>query len=254
MIYGLYLSAQGAEAQAARLDVVANNLANAATSSFKRDLALFQSHRPFDVEHGHVGAAPFGLDQATGGISLADIVTDFSNGALAETGGTYDLALAGPGFFRVANGDQQFLTRDGRLAKNELGELMLQDTDFRLLSIDGAPVQVPDDATEIEITGDGRMVRIDNGFRTVFDQIAVVQPESLQNLEKVGDNFYRGGGALRPAGPEVRIRQGYVEASGTNSVAETMQMIEATRGFETNINMIRFQDEALGRLLQAAKA
>ena len=45
MIYGLYLSSQGANAQATRLDVISNNLANASTHSFKRDLAVVQAHR-----------------------------------------------------------------------------------------------------------------------------------------------------------------------------------------------------------------
>jgi flagellar basal body rod protein FlgG len=49
----------------------------------------------------------------------------------------------------------------------------------------------------------------------------------------------------------VQIRQGYLEASGVNPISETVQLIEASRSFETNINMIRFQDESLSRLLQS---
>ena len=254
MIYGLYLSAQGAEAQSLRLDVIANNLANAATSAFKRDLALFQAHPPFDVEHGRCGEAPHGLDEATGGLSVADVVTDFANGPLTGTGGTFDLALAGPGFFRASDGRQQLLTRNGRLATNQFGELTVQDSGFHVLGIDGGPIEIPPDAKQIEISEDGRVVRVDGDVRAELGWIAIVQPESYEDLEKVGDSFYRGGGQWLPAGDEVRIRQGFVEESGTNSITETLAMIEATRGFETNINMIRFQDEALGRLLQAVKA
>ena len=99
MIYGLYLSAQGAELQSTRLDVVANNLANAGTNSFKRNLAVFQEHLPHDLEHAQNNPVPGNLNKSTGGLALGAIITDHSNGPLLETGSKYDLALAGPGFF-----------------------------------------------------------------------------------------------------------------------------------------------------------
>ena len=53
--------------------------------------------------------------------------------------------------------------------------------------------------------------------------------------------------------PGTRVAQGFLEASGVNPVSETMRMIEASRAFETNINMMKFQDESLARLLTAAR-
>jgi len=46
MIYGMYLSAQGADANSVRMDVLANNMANANTTSFKRDIPIFRIHPP----------------------------------------------------------------------------------------------------------------------------------------------------------------------------------------------------------------
>ena len=64
MINGLYLSAQGAQAQQTRLDVVSNNLANASTTGFKRDLAVFQSHQPFDRVRGNPDNTPVNLEDS----------------------------------------------------------------------------------------------------------------------------------------------------------------------------------------------
>jgi flagellar basal body rod protein FlgG len=55
------------------------------------------------------------------------------------------------------------------------------------------------------------------------------------------------GGAVGPASGQVR--QGYLELSGTNPTDELMQLIEASRAYEANVNLIRYHDEALGRLL-----
>jgi flagellar basal body rod protein FlgG len=82
-------------------------------------------------------------------------------------------------------------------------------------------------------------------------QLEVVQPAALDDLQKMGGSLYRAEGPVVPVLANVQIRQGYLEASGVNPISETVQLIEASRSFETNINMIRFQDESLSRLLQS---
>jgi flagellar basal-body rod protein FlgF len=251
MIYGLYLSAQGAEAQTRRLDVLANNLANASTNAFKRDLAIFQAHRPYDAEQGLTNTLREDDLYATGGISLADVATDFSDGSLLETGGRYDLALTGFGFFRVSDGEQELLTRNGQFTTNERGELVTHDRGLAVQGIDGGPIVVPPEARDIEIMADGRIIEQDEtGVRAEIGRIAVVRPESPHALQKVGNSFYRAGGDLAEAGGDVRVRQGYLESSGTRSIMEMLDLIGASRGFEANVNMIQTQDEALSRLLQ----
>jgi flagellar basal body rod protein FlgG len=48
------------------------------------------------------------------------------------------------------------------------------------------------------------------------------------------------------------VRQGSVEESGTRPLLETLELIESSRNFEMNMNLIKMQDEMLGQLLQAA--
>lgn len=252
MLYGLYLSAQGAQNQALRLHTIANNVANANTTAFKRDLAVFQDHLPFDLERGNITHPPGELNRSTGGTTIAITQTDFTEGPLINTKSDFDVAITGPGFLQVKHGAQTFLTRNGQLTQNDLGEIVTQDQGWPVLSTEGTSVVVPPGTTQLTITTDGQVYAGNEfGEFLALGHLNVVEPASLESLEKLGDSLYRSAGPLKAPLPGVQIRQGYLEASGVNPIAETVQMIEATRAFETNINMIRFQDESLSRLLQS---
>lgn len=246
MLYGLYLSSQGAEIQSFRQDVIANNLANAGTNAFKRDMALFQAHEPFDVANGQ----PL-LDEmadSTGGTSVASVVTDYSNGSVMPTGAQYDVALVGPGFMRVSDGNQEYLTRNGSLTIDSTGRIVTQDQG---LAVQGLQA-VPPTATGIEISTEGNVSALNPGGERIYlGQFDLVEPEAYGELRKVGNSLYVTDGEVQAADPALQIRQGWLESSGVEPVSEMMQLIEASRAFEANVNMIKYQDEALGRLLQA---
>lgn len=250
MLYGLYLSAQGANAQATRLEVTANNLANAQTSGFKRDLARFQAHRPFDAEQGFPGRTPSRVAQATGGLSLYDVATNFEQGPLLQTDQPLDLALTGPGFLQVSDGRQEYLTRNGRLTLGTNGQLVTSDGGLTVLSTDGQPIALPPEGVRVEIAADGTLTSVNpEGNRTVLGRLAIVRPASLDPLEKVGRNLYRTAGDVAAVDAGAQLRQGYLESSATNPMTEMTQLIEASRSFEMNMNLLRSQDESLGQLL-----
>jgi flagellar basal body rod protein FlgG len=252
MLYGLYLSAQGAQNQNLRLQTISNNVANADTTGFKRDLAVFQDHLPFDLEQGNPSNPPGNLNRSTGGTTIARTHTDFTNGPLIKTDGTYDVALTGPGFLQEKQGSEMFLTRNGQLSVNDLGEIVTQDQGLPVLSTQGASIVVPQGASRVNISPDGIVFAANPaGEQIPLGQLEVVQPAALDDLQKMGGSLYRAEGPVVPVLANVQIRQGYLEASGVNPISETVQLIEASRSFETNINMIRFQDESLSRLLQS---
>jgi flagellar basal-body rod protein FlgF len=253
MLYGLYLSAQGAQAQSTRLDVLSNNLANAGTSGFKRDLAIFQSHRPFDVENGVSSNAPGNQSALSGGVSPAKVVTDYSNGPLTHTGGALDVALNGPGFIQVTDGNQQFLTRKGQFSITPTGDLVLQGSGMRVLSNTGNPITVPTETTRVEIATDGSLSSMTaDGTRTQVGRLCLVRPASDQQLEKVGGSLFRPPASVSPAANDLTVQQGFIEQSSVTPVNEMIDMIQASRMVEANVNMIKFQDDALDRLLQSA--
>lgn len=247
MLYGLYLSAQGAEVQSLRQDVLANNLANASTPAFKRDLLRVQRHLQEDQRRGQAGNTPDALKGLTGGVTAADTITDFRMGPLQPTNNPLDIALTGRGFLHVAEGDQEYLTRDGRLAVSQEGTLITREHGLTVLSADGSPIGV-DPTLPVSIAADGTVSQ--DG--TIVGQIAVVQPESSADLAKAGRNLYVTGGELLDAGTDSRVIQGHLEQSGVNAVSEMVELIDSSRAYEANVNMIRTQDDALARLLTSA--
>lgn len=250
MLYGLYLSSQGAQLQSQRLQVIANNLANAQTTGFKRDLALFQAHGPYSLEQGRPGDLPDDEARAHGGLSLAAVVTDHSQGPLQQTGGALDVALLGEGFFRVTDGQREFLTRAGSFTLDDSGRVWTGDGKYQVQGTGGGTLQVAPGAGDVEIADDGRVTQIQpDGTRAEVGRFDLVRPAAPDRLEKVGHNLYQARGPLQPA-DGTRVRQGSLEASAVEPVKEMLQMIETTRTFETNVNMIRQQDETLARLLQ----
>jgi flagellar basal-body rod protein FlgF len=248
MIYGMYLSAQGAEVQSARQEAIANNLANASTTAFKRDLLRFQSHRPYDVRQGNGGQLPNHLSSMPGGVSVKDSVTDFTPGAVNATKGPLDVAISGSGFFKVSDGKQSYLTRDGQFSMNARGELVTTQHGLQVLGSGNAPITGIDPSRPVRIDIDGS-IRQGEDF---ISQLQVVEPENLNDLHKAGRNLYSTQGRQRPVNPDNSpVQQGFLEASTVNPVSEMTQIIETSRAFEANINMIKHQDEALGRLLSS---
>ncbi|MBX3447975.1 MAG: flagellar hook basal-body protein [Planctomycetaceae bacterium] len=252
MLYGLYLSAQGAEAQAMRQTIVANNLANAGTTSFKRDLAVFRAHQPHDRLNGERAEPPPTINDQTGGVTLDSTLIDYSQGSLRETGGRFDLALLGPGLLEVTDGTTTSWTRDGRLTRTADGELVTANGGLKVLGEDGNSIELPLEATDLEIGADGRVYAIDAlSQRLEVGQLRLREPVDPVQLIKLGDNRYSSIGDMIPAESTV-VRQGSVEESGTRPLLETLELIESSRNFEMNMNLIKMQDEMLGQLLQAA--
>lgn len=253
MIYGLYLSAQGAENQSIRQDVIANNLANTGTTAFKRGLALFRAHPPYDISQGSGANPAHDLLQSTGGTTPRDIVTDFSNGPLIATGGSLDFAIQGPGFFRVVDPQgNEFLTRNGNFTLTRDGELVTSSLGYRVLNNNGQPIVVPPGSSDIFVGENGNIQALTaDGIPVPIGRLDLSMPAELNKLEKIGNSLYRAHGDLDSVDAKTVVKQGFTEGSGTNSVKEMLAMVEASRFFETNVNMIKYQDDALGRLLQS---
>lgn len=253
MIYGLYLSAQGADAAAFSQSVWANNLANAQTTAFKRDIPVFRAHAPFDVENLQPPAAPETIDEQTGGLSVEGTVTDFQQGSLKTTGSPFDVAITGsrPAFLEVAEGNMRWLTRNGQLTLTPDNVLVQADTNLPVLSVDGEPIVLPESMSRIEIGPDGLVTSIDGAnIRSEAGQLALVEPTELELLLKEGESLYANLGKVQPA-VAAEIRQGMIEEADVNPVTGTLSLIQSSRGFEMNMNLVKLQDDLLGRLLQS---
>lgn len=243
MSYGLYISAEGAHAQSRRVETLANNLANADTVGFKRDLAVLQARYSEETQRGLDYPGSQTVNDLGGGVRVSKTQTDFSPGAFKRTNVPTDMAISGDGFFMVRRPDGDFLTRAGNFSFNSAGRLVTQDN-CPVLSDSGAPIDIDPDAGEWRLTNDGSIVQ--EGSQ---QNLALVKPRSLGDLSKVGQNLFK---SLAPASalpPEKRqVHGGFLEQSDVKPTTEMTELIEASRAFEANISMIKNLDQMMGTL------
>ena len=241
MNYGMYVSAAGAMANSYRQDVVANNLANVDTVSFKRDLALFKARRTESAQNGASGASSLLLEGIGGGMAALPTYTDFSPGALDVTGKDFDLALDGQGFFQVLKGGQIHYTRDGRFALNEQDQLVTITDNLPVLDDSGNPIVI-DRKLDFHVNQAGLI----NQAGAAIAQLGIVDFDNTSTLRKQGDNLYVNAGGAEPRGAVTPVMQGVLEGSGINPVRELTEMIKTQRMVENNLRMLAIQDETLG--------
>jgi flagellar basal body rod protein FlgG len=245
MPYGMYLSAEGAQVQQRRLEVIANNLANLETSGFKRDVAMFQSRFAEAIQQGSDYPHSGTQNDIGGGVKMMDVATDFRSSSLRETGTPTDFAVNGDGFFQVRGTDGNvYLTRAGNFTIDPRGRVVTQTDDLPVLSETGGEI-VLNGSKPWEVHPGGNIVQ--DGSATA---IGLVKPQSLGDLVKVGGNMFKPLAATTPVNEADRdIRQGYLEQSGVNPTREMMAMIETSRAFEANTRLIQHQDSMISGLV-----
>src|ERR1044072_5826724 len=143
MPYGMYISAEGAAAQAQRLEVIANNLANVDTAGVNQDVPTFQARFSEAIQKGQAQPGDRSINDIGGGVKIINIETDHSVGELKHTGNDLDLAIVGKGFFHVRGDDgAQYLSRAGDFALDTQGRLVTQNGHRPVLDQSGNEIQL----------------------------------------------------------------------------------------------------------------
>jgi flagellar basal-body rod protein FlgG len=256
-VQALYSAATGMRAMETKLDVIANNLANIDTTAFKRGRVNFE-----DLFYRHEklpGAEDSAGGQTATGISVglgtrvASVQTDFHQGAFEETNRQLDVAIEGPGFFRVSDPSGQVLyTRAGTFSINANGQLVIGSASTgRILE---PPITIPQDAVAISITPEGRVFVQQPGSATLTEvgSIELANFINPEGLLKLGENLYAETDASGPAitgtpGQDGlgTLRQGMLEASNVEPVRELIELITTQRAFELNSQAVKAGDEVM---------
>ncbi|MGL4594204.1 MAG: flagellar hook-basal body protein [Thermoguttaceae bacterium] len=253
MSYGLYISAEGAMSQELRLQAISNNIANLETPGFKRELAM-QMARPTEYiisEEWPPGTGT--IADIGGGCITVGTLTEFKQGPISATEVKSDLAIQGDGWFRVRDmsTNQEFLTRAGNFQVDRNGNFVSEygRSRFALLDVEGETIAVPNpELNRWHIGDDGVLQEFQIGR---LQEIALVKPNNLKEMVKVGENIYRLDGDYQNLTEAERpiVRSGFLEMSASNPAAEMIDMIIASRAIETNVKMMHAQDEATAGLL-----
>lgn len=213
--------------------VVANNIANSATTGYRREGVVFSEFVA-------------GMDQDPS-LSMAHASgrqVDLSQATLAQTGGSFDFAIQGEGFFLIETPQGERLTRAGVFMPSAEGELVTPDGN-RLLDAGGAPVFVPPDAKGVALARDGTLSA--NG--QPIAQIGLWQPADPMALRHRSGTLFEGG-TLEPVEDGV-VLQGMLEDSNVQPVSEIARMIEVQRAYELGQKFLDAEDERVRGVIQA---
>lgn len=243
MLYGLYLSAAGVMANSHRQDVIANNLANSETNGFKRDLAMFMERPPESRVQPGQFSDPM-LDRIGGGLFVAPTSIDTSPGELETTDAPLDLAIVGNGYFAVQSGGKRLFTRDGRLMVGRDGNLIQSGSGARVLSVDGKPIKL-DPSRPTTVAEDGTVQQEGQPVAT----LGLFDITDASKIVKIGGNLLAvsSPAAVKPTAADVR--SGVLERANVDPATELAALMSTQRELEANANMIRYQDQTLGRLV-----
>ncbi|MGI6707477.1 MAG: flagellar hook-basal body protein [Clostridia bacterium] len=247
MLRSLYTSGTAMITLSRRMDTVANNLSNADTAGYKKDLLVSRSFRDMLVDRIY----PSGSDerpQRVGplnlGIHVDEVVTSFEQGALEETGNPLDLAIRGGGFLIVENPNGEIrYTRGGSFQINGDGCLVTA-TGESLLDIDGQPIPVG--SSSFTLDGMGNLY-LDDEYVTTLALVDFAE-EAMEDLRKTGEGQYMYIGDPDQMMPfQGELVQGSLEDSNVNVIKEMMDMMEINRSYESNQRVVRMLDESLGK-------
>jgi flagellar basal-body rod protein FlgG len=236
---GLYVATSGLLMQDARVVAISNNLANANTVGFKRDLTVFSEYKNIDRRIPQNWIQKTSYNKAiNAAVKLDENTNNQSVGPLKSTGNTFDLALEGENsFFAIDTPWGLRFTRNGEFTLNDMGELVNQDG-FNVLDANGANITIPNNTEKPTITKSGNIYIGD----VQISQIDVAYFSEPEKLQKVGRNLYAAIGVLPEEPSQEVVRQGYVELSNVSPVLEMVRMIDAMRGFEMYQKMVQTYD------------
>ena len=250
MNYGLYISAAGMRAQDARQTVIANNIANANTTGFKRDLVVMQARANAVDEDPTMAQYRLPVvSQQGGGVNAFSGGIDLSQGRFESTDSDTQVALNGPGFFTVQTASgEKLLTRDGNFHINQEGKLAMYNGGSLVLDQNGQPIQL-NSSYKTAITSEGE-VRQSNSVGGSGVKLGIVDVKDSHQLIKRGANLLqaRSPEALAPATAQTTVIQHHLEESGVDPILEMVNMMTGMRAFEANAKMITYADTSMAQL------
>ncbi len=217
------------------MQAVANNIANISTSGFRREGVIFSEYVKA------LGEDP-SLSMATANMHF----TNLMQGELTQTGGTYDFAIQGEGFFMLEGPNGPLLTRAGSFTPSETGDLVTSDG-LRLLDAGGAPVFVPPDAASVTLAADGTLT----ADGQPLTQIGLFNPADPNDLERRNGVRFAVPGGTEPVIEGSNLLQGFVEGSNVDPIIEIARMIEIQRAYEQGQKFLSQEDERIRAMIQS---
>ena len=249
MVRGLYSAYNGMVSEQKRLEVISNNIANAATVGYKSEGVTnqsFDSVYTLKIKDATNGFVEERIGSMSLGSKIGEVYTNYTQGSIRQTGNTFDLTMEGKGFFTIAvidsDGNESIkYTRDGSFKLGSDGSLL--DADGNHVVGEGGNIEIPLEASEITIDAIGGIYADGN----YVDSVKITDFADYDYIKKFGNNLYETVDGAEEIQATGTVRQGYLEQSNVNSVSEMVNMIAITRSYEANQKVINTVDSMLDK-------
>lgn len=242
MFKGFYNLSSSMLTQNKNLNVISNNLANVSTSGYKSDTMVsgtFKDAVMTRTANNVLGAEGNPLGNSSMITVPYETVTNLADGGWEQTGGEFDFAINGKGFFEVQRQGQNVYTRNGSFCLDNEGYLLLQGVG-RVNGSNG-PILITTDHFQVEPDG-----KIYDATGNIISQLKIVDFDNYDNLTKVGEGVFTGGGQGRNADSTVMWK--YVETSNVDPIQEMTDMLVSQRSLQSAAQVLKMYD------MMAAKA
>lgn len=228
----IYTAMTGASHLLQQQAAVSQNLANASTPGYR---AAFNTFRAVPLTGEGLPTRTFVVDSSSG--------SDFSQGPIQETGGTFDVAVQGSGWIAVqmADGSEAY-TRNGSLQVSPDGTL--QTRGGLPVAGDSGPITIPPN-TQVTIGKDGVISTVPTGLKplpTTVGRIKLTNPPEAQMVRGDDGLFRTQNGQAAEADANVALVSGSIEGSNVNTVGALVDMIALARSYDLQTKMMTTAD------------
>jgi flagellar basal-body rod protein FlgF len=225
-----YLAMGGLDATMQNAAAAANNLANRATTAYKAERPVFQAEPLYGA----------GLPDRVA-VSGSRMSTNFAPGPIERTGRSLDVAISGPGWIAVQAPDGSLaLTRDGALSISPSGILETNEG-HPVLGRGNIPIALPP-LQKLTIGEDGTLSGTLVGQSPdqvqTLNRILLTDPPATA-LQRRGDGLFQDTVGTPQPDANVQLEVGALEGSNSEPMSLMLSMIENTRTFEMQTEMVR---------------
>lgn len=259
MMRALWTAGSGMIAQQMNVDVIANNIANVNTTSYKKQRVEFKDLLYETIERAYMlddKGRPVNL-QVGHGVIPVSVVRSFSMGNIEKTESPLDFALDGEGFFTVMGPrGEPVYTKDGsfKLSITDQGPKLTTSDGYAVLDETGSEIFLNVDISKLTVTEDGEFQYIDETgvLQSLGQRMGIVKFPNKGGLENLGANTYAATSASgepvadSETGDKTRVLQYFLESSNVQVVEEMVKLIVAQRAYEINSKSIQSADEMIG--------
>ena len=222
-----------------QLDVVANNVANLNTNGFKADKPLFEEFLRSGAHEDNFASS----DRRVSFVQDRGTFHDLTQGASEQTKSPLDVAVDGSGFLVVQTAAGERYTRDGGLQLNNQGQIVTAGGNPVLGT--GGPIVLQPTDHDINISPDGTVTVLEGSGRTdsIRGKLRLVSFADAQKLLKEASNLYSAGEGSALPDTKSTVKQGFIEKSNVNAVAEMSTLMEVNRAYTQIATLLQQQSD-----------